>query len=367
MQRFMRPHRLGGLLLLCALAGAAQADYELGDTCKPQDGWQRMSGSCDADGLQGDGTASYANAVFRGRFVNGLPEGVHSVEIFRDKDDIKQDLNRQRYGGRLAEILMCKMAFIAGKPVVTDLSCTYSTYGVKVTLKPTQIVMAVQKSKSRDSVGFQLGRTVVSATTRISGSMPFHNSAIFGVQIDGIAEDVALGYPTSRARLDIDLVGLTGKATSLARPPHGAYEIQGTFDYKLLSLVMELNHVPDTGKPVGPVDPKSVYEFNVSGYPMTAAFYAGSMGSAQNLYYFKSAFASFDAAGFPLCRQDSRLGLNGDDRGMATVNFDNLGINSSGVRLQPVCGKVTDKNGRSFAGYFDRQGRPIGDNFLGEN
>lgn len=352
---------------LTMLAVPAVFAYELGAICKEStQGWQRIAGDCDADGsLKGRGAAAMGDLVVFGDFNKGLPNGVQNT-LFADKREyssgnekyfFENTSNRIRRNDSHTYVVskhICKINFINGQPADNTIHCN----GIDA-----------KSTSGTVQLGSNNGVTVLSmGSATISGQRPSGKAALLdldwggyaqGMILSGNAESVVLSSASAKKRSSFFISNLNGTAT-FPPPPNNnnrklAHSVKGVFnvaDGEIEYRGIKWSYQPEPAKPT-PEDVK--YDFDVHGKKFRAAFYTG-WGYTMAVQYIKiDNEVEFDGNGYELCLNSPSVSSKS---GLDAAGAAELSYRGGNVDIKPKCGKITDKSGRSFAGFFDKNGRP---------
>ena len=353
--------------------GSHAFSYELGAVCKEEtNGWYRASGNCDAKGLlQGPGIAIKGTMVFVGNYNNGLPDGMHKIVIafdepMRDRTNNKKFILEQaktisnqigRLGYESLSRLTCEINFINGLPTGKTIICA----GFNIQTN-SDIVM---EARSDGDSNFIINDATVKGT-RAFTKVPFSRSTTGterDIKFDGTVLNIKFGVLrenilNSGVQRGIYFKNFTGVASK-----SNEYRLQGVFDLVTRNkseFEIVLNVVKETGKDVTPVDESLLYDLTINSFSYKFATYYTPSWNGADVYYLKSVAdnVEFDASGFPLCiaKYYGSAQAHGDNRGKAF--FDPSSNSKANYKLVPTCGKITDKNGRSYSGLFDKDGQP---------
>jgi hypothetical protein len=344
--------------------------YELGAICKEStQGWQRIAGDCDSEGsLKGRGAAAMGDLVVFGDFNKGLPNGVQNT-LFADKREYSSGNEKYFFENTSNRIRrndshsydvgkhICKINFVNGQPADNTIHCN----GIDAKAISGTVQLASNNGATTLSIG--------SAT--ISGQRPSGKAALLdldwgnaqGMILSGNAEAVFLRMPRRNqygAQSSSFLIShLNGSATF--PPPANnnnrkmTHSVKGVFnvaDGAIEFKGIKWSYQPEPAKPT-PEDVK--YDFDVHGKKFRAAFYTG-WGYTMAVQYIKiDNEVEFDGSGYELCLNSPSVSSKS---GLDAAGAAELSYRGGNVDIKPKCGKITDKSGRSFAGFFDKNGRP---------
>jgi len=340
--------KMGAFLFIYLFASSAAMAYEIGTVCREStQGWKRLDGVCDSEGyLQGKGVAKLHDLIVFGEFSKGLPNGVNYIEFSKYFDFNRHARDRIR-SIELGE--SCRINFVNGQPADDVIQC----HNVKAKSKTGNVKMAV----NADSVVFNIGKA------DISGQYLFGRSNLLRydrdpVNLTGSADSVTLErlYVTGQESNRFFIKNLNGVA---AFPPvvrigsrvDTTNSVKGVFDFD--SGKVELRTIKATGQPITPVAEDFKYDIDAYGIKFKTAF-TSSLGSVQYIKIEND--LEFDGGGFELCLSKEY----GKDAGLAKVSLREDMFRRGTYKLEfiPNCGKVTDRAGRSYSGFFDANGRP---------
>jgi hypothetical protein len=348
------------------LAVPAAFAYDLGAICKEStQGWQRIAGDCDSEGsLKGRGAAAMGDLVVFGDFNKGLPNGVQNT-LFAEKREYSSGNEKYFFENTSNRIKrndshsydvskhLCKVNFVSGQPADNTIHCN----GIDAKATSGTVQLASNNGVTVLSIG----------NATISGQRPSGKAALLdldwgnaqGMILSGNAESVVLSRASAKKHSSFLISNLNGSAT-FPPPPNNnnrklTHSVKGVFnvaDGAIEFRGVKWSYQPEPAKPT-PEDVK--YDFEVHGKKFKAAFYTG-WGYSMAVQYIKiENEVEFDGSGYELCLNSpstsSKSGL--DPAGAAELSY-----RGGTVDIKPKCGKITDKSGRSFAGFFDKNGRP---------
>lgn len=361
---------------------AAQA-YEIGTVCKEAtQGWVRRVGTCDNDGfLQGRGVASIGDLVVFGDFTRGLPNGLHhlifvanvkqlekgNVEYFiPEKLRAISKLNGPFYD---RPVDICKMNFSNGQPADNILNCS----GVEAKAKFGKVRM----NQANGLVTLSMDEADIKGIHSKGRATEFALDNGQSMSIEGSALKVAFGgltnRPGSRDKIyDFYITGLNGIAALQPKENENrktADFVKGVFDFSGFTGsrdggtegIVILRKIEHSVKPAAEASRDMRYDFSVYGNKFRAAYYGG--GELIASYLKVENGVEFDGSGFELCinspwvnHRDSQPNV----AGAVVLSFkEGRGSDSNKyLNILPRCGKITDQTGRSYSGFFDKDGKP---------
>lgn len=360
---------------LSILASSSVLAYELGTICKEStQGWMRLSGTCDNEGyLQGRGVATMGDLAVFGDFNKGLPNGGHHI-VFADKRQFEKGNVERFVNERLGGIAflngtkthnsqgfaisaptdICKINFVNGQPADNILNCS----GINVKAKLGNVRMV----SSNGSVEFSISEADISgqSTSGYAPILDLDRENPQPISLTGSADSVTLSRRQGKRSSSFQIANLNGTATFPPRPyPYSnrktTHSVKGVFNVEDNVVVLRTIKWTYTPEPAKPASEDVKYDFDVWGRKFKAAFYDNSTMVAKYIKIEND--VEFDGSGYELCLNSPSVSGNGNLNPAGAVEVlyrDRDGT----IDIKPKCGKITDKTGRSYSGFFDKDGRP---------
>jgi hypothetical protein len=333
-------------VLLLSIAHWACA-YDLPMSCKAVGDWRRIQGSCDAKGLlQGMGSATqdssgdHPTIMLSGPFRDGLPNGNMTLQF--DVEWTSTSAYALAPKDKAVARGVCMLEFADGKVLNSTMSCTSYKTKNTITVKAGagKIVWAKAANNRGSELTMDLPEVQIDAIFGSNTELfnAFNSSSVPGT-FKGKADLFVLSA-TGNGGLVITVTNMTGDFSSSKVEMSGAFTSQcfPSYQCKLIPFAVVGTSIAVDARAfirVAPTGSPERYEMVFSRHPDFS-------GQETTLLYFKNDKVEFDASKTPCERYRYGAELIAKDN-----RYDIL----------PRCGKITQRDGRSYEGWF-KNGRP---------